>query len=166
MNSNNLVGKRFGRLVVIRDSGKRKRREIAWLCICDCGNTLESRGPNLRLGNTRSCGCLNIENIYKHGDATNGPTRLYRIWVAMKQRCNNLNYQSYKYYGKRGIKVCKDWINNYSAFKFWAILNGYQDNLTIDRIENNGNYEPSNCQWITASENSIKSNRERRTLIS
>ena len=156
MNSNNLVGKRFGRLVVLCDSGKRKSREIIWCCKCDCGNKLESRGPNLRLGNTKSCGCLNMERIYKHGDAINGPTRLYRSWIAMKQRCLNVNNIAYKYYGGRGIRVCDEWENDYLAFKEWASVNGYANNLTIDRINNDGNYKPSNCQWITQAKNNQK----------
>jgi len=94
---------------------------------------------------------------YKHGEARSGKeTRLYRVWDSMKQRCFNPRDKAYKWYGGRGIIICLEWKNNYSAFKFWAILNGYQEGLTIDRIDNDGNYEPNNCQFITKEENARK----------
>lgn len=103
---------------------------------------------------------------FKHGDAgrvSKGRTiskviRLYRIWEAMKGRCRNPKAQKYEYYGKRGVTVCDEWLE-YIPFKKWALSHGYQDNLTIDRINNNGNYTPKNCQWITKSENARKSNK-------
>lgn len=156
----NLRTQRFGRLVVICLTNKRKWGNIVWLCRCDCGNLVEILSNSLLRGLTNSCGCLRIEKAKQlnttHGDKGKVGIRLYRIWAGMKTRCLNSNRLAYKWYGKRGISVCEEWINNYQAFKFWALLNGYVDNLTIDRINNDGNYEPSNCHWITTSENSKK----------
>ena len=91
--------------------------------------------------------------------------RLHRIWTAMKRRCSRKSQQgNYKYYGGRGIDVCYEWRVSYQAFRSWALANGYQENLTIDRKDNNGNYEPSNCQWITRSENVRKSNADRKKI--
>lgn len=95
-----------------------------------------------------------------------GRKRLNHIYQNMKYRCNNSNYHHYKNYGGRGIKVCDEWLNRFEAFYKWSIENGYEDNLTIDRINNDGNYEPSNCQWITREENTAKSNRETRRRFS
>lgn len=161
---NNLIGQRFGRLTVLRDSGKRQRTYVIWSCICDCGIHKDVPSHYLKTGHTRSCGCLRKESWKqlkgktKHGDTK---TRLFSIWIDMRRRCNTPTNKAYKYYGNKGIQVCNEWQDNFITFKFWAILNGYQDNLTIDRINHKGNYEPSNCQWLTLSENVAKSNRER-----
>lgn len=93
------------------------------------------------------------EANYKHGECS---TRLYHCWNGIKQRCNNLNATQYQWYGSKGIKICDEWQNSFAAFRGWALANGYKEDLTIDRIDNDGNYEPSNCQWITMSENSKK----------
>jgi len=170
MKKNNLVGQRFGKLLVLGETTKRYRGNVYWLCQCDCGNTWVALGSNLKQGQTRSCGCLRKEiasiasqRFITHGDNKRGKTaRLYSIWGKMNSRCYGVNHLAYKYYGGRGISVCNEWKTSYSTFKFWAMRNGYQDNLTIDRVDNDGNYEPNNCQWITRSENSKKSNRERR----
>lgn len=158
----NLTGQRFDRLLAIKDSGKRKNNHAVWLCRCDCGNLAEILACHLKSRNTQSCGCLRREKAmyinYKHGGTI---TRIYGIWADMNRRCFNQNNKSYKYYGGRGIKVCSEWKDNFVAFRFWAILSGYKDNLTIDRIDNDGNYEPDNCQWITQSENSKKSIRRK-----
>lgn len=162
---NNLAGKRFGRLTTLKDSGERsKNRNIIWRCICDCGNIKMVTTDSLKSGKTKSCGCLRIDALkkimYKHGGGSSKSiNRLYRIWINMKGRCYNSVDKAYKYYGGRGIKVCPEWKNNYGAFRFWAVLSGYQDNLTIDRINNDGNYESSNCQFITQSENTKKRNK-------
>lgn len=155
----NLKGKTFGKLTVLRESKERRKNAILWECLCLCGRFTKAMGSNLRSGKTKSCG-YHCAFKYKHGDSR-PQTRLYRAWADMKKRCVNPNNKAYKYYGKRGIKVCAQWKDNYRAFKFWAILNGYQDNLTIDRIDNDGDYSPQNCQWITCSENSKKSNLNR-----
>lgn len=163
-----LKNQRFGRLTVICQTTKRASRHIVWLCRCDCGNLVEVGGDKLLSGNNKSCGCFRREKAInnpialKHGDSANGkPSRFYVSWAGMKHRCLCLNSDGYKYYGGRGITVCEEWLN-YQNFRDWALANGYQDNLTIDRIDNEGNYEPSNCQWITKSENSKKSHKERK----
>lgn len=181
-NMNDLTGKKFGRLTVLRDSGKRAGIAVKWLCKCECKKLVEVRGANLVTHKARSCGCLKKEMageqmrkmrlgvtgikspVYKHGDACGNHqrTRLYRIYNNMKCRCYNNKSPSYSFYGARGIAMCDDWLGNYSAFKFWALSHGYTDELTIDRINSDGNYEKSNCQWITQSENSKKACRERK----
>lgn len=151
-----ISGKRFGRLAVLSDSGKRYRGNILWTCLCDCGKTTKVRTTHLITGKVKSCGCLRNEiakKVFtKHGDAILR-TRLYRIWEGMIGRCNNRSMDAFKYYGGRGIKVCSEWLNNYPAFKAWALANGYRDDLTIDRIDSDGDYCPENCRWITKSEN-------------
>lgn len=162
-----LKGQRFGRLVVIRISEDRtKGGHILWLCICDCNNITKVSGNDLKRGRTQSCGCLQkertIEHSIQHGDSK-PPTRLYVIWRGMRKRCHDSKDKNYEYYGGKGIVVCKEWKNNYLSFKKWSLNNGYTDNLTIDRINHDGNYEPSNCQWITASENSRKACKDRKS---
>ena len=156
-----LEGQRFGRLIALRDSGRRKNEGcVEWECKCICGNIVYVKASSLVSGNTKSCGCLQFESVkslsiknYKHGKK---PKRLYHIWEAMKARCYNPNKPKYKYYGGRGIRICREWVHDFIPFRNWAVANGYQDNLTIDRIDNSGNYEPSNCQWLTRSENTKK----------
>lgn len=149
----NLQGKRFGRLTALRDSGKRACGCVIWACLCDCGNFTEVSSNSLKRGDTRSCGCLKREKMFKHGGTK---TRLYATWKGMKRRCYSPKFRNYKCYGGRGIQVCTEWKNDFIAFRNWALNNGYADNLTIDRIDNNGNYEPSNCQFLTRPENSKK----------
>lgn len=151
-----LSNKRFGRLVAIRVT-KTVRRNKYWLCFCDCGEQKEIREGHLLSGNTKSCGCLNRElskeRIIRastvHGESH---TRLYRIWRDMKTRCSCSSTSSFKNYGERGIRVNSVWESSYAVFRDWALKNGYAENLTIDRVNPNGNYEPSNCRWITIQE--------------
>ena len=160
-----ITGKRFGRLVAIKRvetvTSSSGRKYSVWLCKCDCGRYKNVRLGNLRQGTVRSCGCLFSEEKSKamktrqlagfnktHGEAD---TRLYRVWAAMKRRCSNPHVAYYELYGGRGISVCDEW-QAYEPFRDWAKENGYRRGLTIDRIDCDGNYEPSNCRWATVQE--------------
>ena len=157
-----LTGQTFGRLTVIRYAGIAKNRKALWECECSCGNRIVVQGTNLRNGNTSSCGCLHKErfNGHKHGLKH---TRLYSIWCAMKARCSNPHTKSYRNYGGRGIAVCEEWNNDFMCFYNWAMSNGYEENLSIDRINVNGNYEPSNCRW-TDTETQANNTRTNRKI--
>lgn len=145
----------FGRWTVISEQAIGKGTNIKYLCRCSCARKTQKyvRAWNLINGDSKSCGCLTSEKTRErrktHGETN---TRLYTIWLSMKARCSNPNNNRHNRYGGRGIKVCQKWDENFLAFKEWALSNGYQDNLSIDRIDNNGNYEPDNCRWSTNKE--------------
>ena len=178
-NSNvvNMTGMVFGRLTVIERVENDNQGNARWLCQCECGNKKIVRGGSLRQGRIRSCGCLLAESskkrmttlLTKHGLAG---SKLYRVYCAMCERCEKPSCSEYHRYGGRGIKVCDEWLHDRNSFFEWAMKNGYKEGLQIDRINNDGNYEPSNCRWVTQIENCnntsknvfLEHNNERHTL--
>lgn len=158
-NCSDLLGRKFGMLTIIGFRLVETQNSQAWYwdCKCDCGNTVRARKPcNVRSGQTSSCGCLKkkVEKqkfIGKHKTHGKTDTRLYGIWSKMKGRCMCLSNRAYKNYGGRGIMVCDEW-KNFEVFYEWAINNGYNDNLTIERNDVNGGYSPDNCCWIPLEE--------------
>jgi len=153
-----LTGKRFGKLVAISFSDYEEQHGARWLCQCDCGNKIIVRADNLKRGATKSCGCLRNSIValthFKHGDACRSPSktkRLYTIWQCMLTRCENPNCKAYPNYGGRGINICEEW-HEYILFQKWALSHGYREDLSIDRINNDGNYTPDNCRWATRKE--------------
>lgn len=140
------MGKKYGKLTAI-EYFKPLKSGTKYMCACECGKLAVVDYQKLKSGHTKSCGCMKFKNRYDKNC-----TRLYRIWVDMRARCTNKNYKNYHRYGERGIKLCDEWNESFENFKFWAERNGYSDSLTIDRIDNDKGYEPTNCRWATKKE--------------
>lgn len=162
-----LTGLKFNYLTVIKRDGSydlpNGKHIPKWLCKCDCGNFIHTRSYCLTSNHTKSCGCFQKEQARKLKTTYGlGNTRLSYIWRDMKKRCYNEKSKYYKNYGGRGIKVCDEWLNDFMNFYNWAIDNGYNDNLTLDRVNVNGNYEPINCKWSTKME---QANNRRNNVI-
>ena len=149
----NIIGMKFGRLTVLKEIEKNKNLRT-FECICECGGKKNVYKKYLKSGDVKSCGCLSKEHLKKIQLPKHGFSRhkLYIRFDGIKKRCYNKKDKDYKNYGGRGIKICDEWLNDYTKFHEWALNSGYKKGLTIDRINNNGNYEPNNCRWITNKE--------------
>jgi len=151
---NDIAGERYGKLLALHPTEERTRGGgVIWMFRCDCGSEKAIPANSVRSGRINSCGCV----ARKHGKTK---TRLYNIWVDMRQRCTNQSHPQFYLWGGRGISVCSEW-QSFDSFYKWAIANGYNDKLSIDRKNSDGNYEPTNCRWATAKEqaNNTRSNR-------
>lgn len=151
-----ISGAKFGRWAAIKPVGKGHKGEYLWECVCDCGNKRTVPIDALTRGQSTSCGCSR---------STHGKSKsvLFHVWQSMKQRCLNENQKQYVNYGGRGISVCKEWLSDFTSFEEWALSNGYEKGLQIDRINNNAGYSPENCRWATPMQN--ENNRRNNHLM-
>lgn len=158
-----LLGQKFGRLTVVERMPNNKRKQAVWKCCCDCGNEIIVEAGHLRSGHTQSCGCYGRDRASEHNTIHGMKgTKLFSVYHSMKGRCYNLTDKKYYRYGARGIVICDEWLNNPSSFFDWAIKNGYRNGLSIDRIDNDGNYCPENCRWV---EDKIQANNKSTNII-
>lgn len=157
-----IIGKRFGYLTILKTFKGQYKRHYYAECKCDCGKFIIRRIDSLKryVSENTSCGCVSYKDN-KRVTHNLSKCRLYRIYSGLKQRCYYKKHKDYKEYGGRGIKVCSEWLSDFMNFYNWAINNGYNENLTIDRINVNGNYEPDNCRWITEAEQHYNTRRNR-----
>lgn len=162
MRKNDLTGKKFGRLTVLKKDGKENGNQM-YLCQCECGNTVRVYHSNLTRGLSKSCGCLQKEEtskrFTKHGMRN---SKLYNTYTNMMNRCNDPKNKRYSSYGGRGIKVCDAWSQGFERFMEWALSSGYVEGLTIDRIDVDGDYCPKNCRWATVKQ---QANNQRKTIF-
>jgi hypothetical protein len=161
-----MTNQTFGKLTVLKRDSNYPPSRTKWICKCDCGNTTSVYGHALRQGLTKSCGCLsskkNTRSRKNRKDLQGkSKTKLYSVYYSILDRCNNPNNKAYNHYGARGIKTCCEWENSFENFYTWSLSNGYQDGLTLERIDNNKGYSPSNCKWISQTEQLLN----RRTTL-
>lgn len=170
MKKDNLIGQKFGRLLVVKEGERSSSGRVRWHCVCDCGKELDVYGPSLKSGNTKSCGCYHSDaarishTTHGFGSRKNRP-RIYSIWCAMKSRCYQPKHGEYHRYGGRGIAVCDEWRTSFEAFKEWADKSGYNSTLDLDRIDNDKGYSPENCRWVTKKANANNTSQNHRVFF-
>ena len=151
-----MLGKRFGHLTVTGLANKNNTYPLRrnWMLLCDCGKDVTANTNILTKGQKSTCGTCDLHSQLLAHNKTHGKskTKLFRVWYGILERCYNNRIMSYKNYGARGISVCKEWRDSYQSFHSWAMVSGYREGLSIDRIDNNGGYEPGNCRWCSKKE--------------